>query len=99
MARRFGARDLEYIENRLLAPCVPAEDAYTRISETIDGALAEKLMKAMQDFTDKCRAIRLEVVDRYREDADARLLNPVTRVHELDDALEQEGGEDEKIEA
>jgi len=58
-------RDWEYIETRLLAPCVPASDAHERLrGHTITPELAEqanRLMYAMQMFTDTCRDIRKEL--------------------------------------
>lgn len=59
-------RDLGYIEERLLSPCDRASDAYERLRRyAIEPELAEqanRLMYAMQEFTDVCRDIQREVV-------------------------------------
>jgi len=66
MSRRMSSRDLEYIENRLMAPCVSASEAHARLrNHTMTHDLAEqanRLMYAMQEFTNTCRDIRQEVV-------------------------------------
>ena len=57
-------RDVDYIEHRLLAPAVTAGEAYDRLLKVGESSLAERLMKAMVTFTDECRAIRQEVVQK-----------------------------------
>jgi len=70
MSRTMSDRDLEYIEERLLSPCVRVSDAYERLQRyTIDPELAEqanRLMYAMQMFTDTCRDVQKEVVQIVR---------------------------------
>jgi len=65
-------RDLGYIEERLLSPCTRASDAHERLrAYTTTPELAEqanRLMYAMQMFTDTCRDIRREVVQIVRRD-------------------------------
>lgn len=64
----MNARDLEYIENRLLAPCVPAIEAHEKLRNHSGRFrhrydLANRLMYAMQEFTNTCRDIRRELVE------------------------------------
>ena len=65
------ARDLDYIETRLLAPCADVSDAHARLrdytQDPVLAAEADKLMYAMQTFTDICRDIRKALLDRRRE--------------------------------
>lgn len=71
----MNSRDWEYIESRLLAPCVPASDAHERLRRhTITAELAEpanRLMYAMQEFTETCRSIRNQIDSELR-----RMSNP-----------------------
>lgn len=67
---KIGQRDQDFIETRLLAPCVDASDAhermrkYTMTHETAQ--IADRLMYAMQEFTNTCRDIRREWLDATR---------------------------------
>lgn len=67
----MNTRDWEYIESRLLAPCVPAMDAHERLRKYfLDEKLAsqaDRLMYAMQMFTDVCRDIRVQIRALQRE--------------------------------
>lgn len=64
----MNARDFDYIETRLLAPCVSASEAYQRLQSCDYREQAAKLMSAMQTFTDSCREIRAETAKaRVRE--------------------------------
>lgn len=56
------ARDLDYIETRLCAPCVGAGEAYERLVKIGQHNQAHRLMEAMQEFVDKTRDIRHAVV-------------------------------------
>ena len=60
----MNARDLEYIQNRLVAPAGPASEAYDRLQEAGEDALAGALMAAMQEFTDACRTVRYALDDK-----------------------------------
>lgn len=54
-------RDHDYIENRLLAPCVPVLEAAERLTKIGEGEAAIKLMRAVVEFNDVCRAVRTEL--------------------------------------
>lgn len=65
----MNLRDLEYIENRLMTPVITVGEAYARLRDTGGPdvrPLTDKLMKAMQDFTDVCREVRQEVTKQQR---------------------------------
>lgn len=52
-------RDRYYIEDRLLAPAVPASEAITRMVERgVDPELVERLSMAIRQFNDACRTVR-----------------------------------------
>lgn len=62
----INARDLDYIETRLLAPCVAASEAHERLQKNAATLELEeqtnRLLYAMQIFTDTCRDIRKQIV-------------------------------------
>jgi hypothetical protein len=60
-----NARDFDYIETRLLAPCSDALDAHERLRQH-EPELAAALMAATQTFTDECRTIRHALTERRR---------------------------------
>jgi len=60
-------RDYEYVESRLMAPCVPALDAVERLRMLGRDDLKDELMEACADFTDRCRAIRSKAHTEYKE--------------------------------
>jgi len=64
-------RDWEYIESRLLAPCIPASEAHARLRHhTMSADLVEqanRLMYGMQQFTDLTRDVRNKVSEILRE--------------------------------
>jgi hypothetical protein len=62
----IGTRDLEYIENRILAHGTGLLEAHERLQTTGNRDLADRLMASLQSFTDECRSIRHELIDRYR---------------------------------
>jgi len=62
------SRDLEYVENRLIAPCMGASEAHERLVQAGYRAEADALMRAMQEFTDACRDVRRRVVERERDE-------------------------------
>lgn len=64
-----GGRDREYIEGRLLSPCVAASEAHGRLVQCREHELAARLMTAMQNFHDECRAIRHEVIFGEKQNA------------------------------
>lgn len=54
-------RDYDYIEHRLLDPLGNTTEAAGRLRQVGRDDLADRLMAAAADFTDKCRAIRTEI--------------------------------------
>lgn len=58
---KIGDRDLEYIETRLLAPAVAATEAVERMRECGLGNQADRLVLAIQSFTETCRVIRYTI--------------------------------------
>jgi hypothetical protein len=58
----LGLRDLEYVENRLTAPVTDLLDAIERLRRCGKDEQAERLMRAAQELTDECRAVRHELV-------------------------------------
>lgn len=58
------ARDRDYIETRLLAPCTDALDAVERLRQAGEPDMAEDLMVAIRAFTDECRKIRRQFNER-----------------------------------
>lgn len=57
----MNSRDQEYVENRLIAPATEATEAITRLRRAGEHQAAEKVMAALQEFTDVCRAVRHEL--------------------------------------
>lgn len=58
----MGLRDRDYVENRLVAPCIKALEAHGRLTQAGEHEAARELMEAMQAFTDRCREIRHELL-------------------------------------
>jgi hypothetical protein len=58
----IGARDLDYIETRLLAPATNASDAIERLRHIGQTELADEVMTGLQAFTDVCRKARTDLV-------------------------------------
>lgn len=63
-AEDWGIRVWDGIESRLASPCEGALEAYERLRDNGEAEQAERLMAAMQTFTDEARAIRRELTDR-----------------------------------
>jgi hypothetical protein len=59
-------RDLEYIENRLLAPATELLEAVERLQQVGESAMAQRLMAGLADLTDLCREERRMLVERMR---------------------------------
>lgn len=59
----LSARDRDYIEARLIAPCTEALDAHERLVKAGEVEAARKLMEAIKVFTDECRSVRRVIVD------------------------------------
>lgn len=59
----MNTRDYDYIWNRLEAG-TNATEAVTRLRDVGQADLAERLMEAVQRFTDDCRVIRYELRDK-----------------------------------
>jgi hypothetical protein len=67
-------RDFDYIEARLLVPDIGAFEAHSRLIAVGEIEIAARLMTAMQEFNDKCRAIRYSVHDAQRESRTPRTI-------------------------
>jgi hypothetical protein len=64
--RRASLRDIEYIENRLLAPAIECTEAIERLREIGESEIAARLMSELAEFTEKCRAARRDFDDNRR---------------------------------
>lgn len=60
------SRDLEYIENRLLAPASELLEAIERLGQVGENATAARLMDGLAQLTDLCREERRMLVHRMR---------------------------------
>jgi hypothetical protein len=56
-----NTRDYDYIENRLLDPLGNVTEACGRLRQVGRPDLADRVMRAAQEFTDECRAVRREL--------------------------------------
>jgi hypothetical protein len=54
-------RDWEYVEVRLLAPATEVLNAITRLRAHGEPELANRVMAALQTFTDECRQVRYDL--------------------------------------
>jgi hypothetical protein len=59
-------RDLEYIENRLMAPASELLEAIERLRQVGEGQMAAELMEGLATLTDLCREQRMQLVVRER---------------------------------
>lgn len=66
------ARDYDYTEVRLLAPCSAAYEALHRLRAIGEAELALELTEAMRVFHDSCREIRRKLTDNYIESHQVR---------------------------
>lgn len=62
----LNRRDVEFIENRLLAPAPELHDAIERLRSRGHRELGDRVAAALQNMTDECRAVRRVLADRAR---------------------------------
>lgn len=58
----MNMRDRTYVGDRLISPCMEAQEAYGRLRDRKEWEYAEELMDAMQQFSDRCREIRRKML-------------------------------------
>jgi hypothetical protein len=57
----ISARDFEYIEGRLLAPCWPLSEAIERLEQLGFAEQVEHLLASQRGLNEACRVVRAEL--------------------------------------